>query len=39
MEPADEAIVRHYEAIREEDRISRGLGQLELGHADPSAGA
>ena len=30
MEPADEAIVRHYENIREEDRISHGFGQLEL---------
>jgi ADP-ribose pyrophosphatase YjhB (NUDIX family)/ubiquinone/menaquinone biosynthesis C-methylase UbiE len=27
---SDDAIVRHYEAIREEDRISSGLGQLEL---------
>jgi ADP-ribose pyrophosphatase YjhB (NUDIX family)/ubiquinone/menaquinone biosynthesis C-methylase UbiE len=27
---ADGAIVRHYESIREEDRISAGLGQLEL---------
>lgn len=30
MGPADEAIVRHYEGIREEDRISLGFGQLEL---------
>jgi 8-oxo-dGTP pyrophosphatase MutT (NUDIX family)/ubiquinone/menaquinone biosynthesis C-methylase UbiE len=27
---SEAAIVRHYEAIREEDRISSGLGQLEL---------
>lgn len=26
----DDAILRHYEAIREEDRITAGLGQLEL---------
>jgi SAM-dependent methyltransferase len=26
----DEAVLRHYESIREEDRISSGLGQLEL---------
>ena len=30
MEPADDAVVRHYETIREEDRISEGFGQLEL---------
>ncbi len=30
MEPVDEAIVRHYQSIREEDRISEGFGQLEL---------
>jgi SAM-dependent methyltransferase len=30
MEPADETIVRHYQAIREEARISEGFGQLEL---------
>jgi ubiquinone/menaquinone biosynthesis C-methylase UbiE len=30
MDPLDPAVVRHYEGIREEDRISAGLGQLEL---------
>ncbi len=30
MEPADEAVVRHYEAVREEGRISEGFGRLEL---------
>jgi SAM-dependent methyltransferase len=30
MELADEAVVPHYERIREEERISEGFGQLEL---------
>jgi ubiquinone/menaquinone biosynthesis C-methylase UbiE len=30
MFPVDPAVVRHYEAIREEDRISFGIGQLEF---------
>ncbi len=30
MPRPDQPIVRHYEAIREEDRIASGLGQLEL---------
>ncbi len=30
MEPADDTIVRHYEAHHEEARISEGFGQLEL---------
>jgi ubiquinone/menaquinone biosynthesis C-methylase UbiE len=30
MDPLDPEVVRHYESIREEDRISIGLGQLEL---------
>src|ERR1700730_15756573 len=30
MQPVDAAIIRHYEATREEDRISSGFGQLEL---------
>jgi ubiquinone/menaquinone biosynthesis C-methylase UbiE len=30
MDPLDPAVVRHYESIREEDRISAGLGQLEF---------
>jgi SAM-dependent methyltransferase len=30
MDPLDPAVIRHYESIREEDRISIGLGQLEL---------
>jgi SAM-dependent methyltransferase len=28
--PPDDSVVRHYEAIREEDRIARGFSQLEL---------
>jgi SAM-dependent methyltransferase len=34
MEPLDPAVVRHYTSIREEDRISAGLGQLELSRAE-----
>jgi SAM-dependent methyltransferase len=34
MEPPDPAVVRHYTNIREEDRISVGLGQLELLRAE-----
>lgn len=30
MEDADPAVVEHYQSSREEDRISRGFGQLEL---------
>jgi ubiquinone/menaquinone biosynthesis C-methylase UbiE len=30
MEQPDEAILRHYETVQEEDRISVGFGQLEL---------
>jgi SAM-dependent methyltransferase len=30
MELPDEAILRHYETIQEEDRISAGFGELEL---------
>jgi SAM-dependent methyltransferase len=30
MRQVDPAIVRHYESVREEDRISAGFGQLEL---------
>src|ERR1700685_626015 len=30
MPPPDEAIVRHYASIQEEDRIASGLGELEL---------
>jgi ubiquinone/menaquinone biosynthesis C-methylase UbiE len=28
--PLDDAVVRHYEAVREEDRIAHGFSQLEL---------
>jgi ubiquinone/menaquinone biosynthesis C-methylase UbiE len=28
--PLDDAVVRHYEAVREEDRIAHGLARLEL---------
>jgi ubiquinone/menaquinone biosynthesis C-methylase UbiE len=34
MEPLDPAVVRHYTSIREEDRISTGLGQLERARAE-----
>ena len=34
MEPLDPAVIRHYTNIREEDRISAGLGQLELARAE-----
>jgi ubiquinone/menaquinone biosynthesis C-methylase UbiE len=34
MEPPDPAVIRHYTSIREEDRISAGLGQLELARAE-----
>ena len=30
MQPVDDAILRHYEAVREEDRISEGFGRLEF---------
>ena len=30
MQPVDPAVVRHYDTVREEDRISYGVGQLEL---------
>lgn len=30
VDPVDEAIVRHYENVREEERLAKGLGQLEL---------
>jgi ubiquinone/menaquinone biosynthesis C-methylase UbiE len=30
MDPPDEAILRHYEGMQEEARLSTGLGQLEL---------
>jgi SAM-dependent methyltransferase len=30
MQPVDPAVIRHYDTIREEDRISTGFGQLEL---------
>jgi 2-polyprenyl-3-methyl-5-hydroxy-6-metoxy-1,4-benzoquinol methylase len=30
MEPADDTVLRHYQAHREEGRISEGFGQLEL---------
>lgn len=30
VQPVDPAVLRHYETIREEDRISQGLGRLEL---------
>lgn len=30
MQPPNDAVVRHYENVREEDRIVHGLGQLEL---------
>jgi ubiquinone/menaquinone biosynthesis C-methylase UbiE len=30
MQPLDPAVVRHYETIREEDRIASGIGELEL---------
>jgi 2-polyprenyl-3-methyl-5-hydroxy-6-metoxy-1,4-benzoquinol methylase len=30
MRPVDEAVLRHYEAIQEEDRIAHGFAQLEL---------
>lgn len=30
MGPVDEAVVRHYQAVREEDRIAHGFSQLEL---------
>jgi 2-polyprenyl-3-methyl-5-hydroxy-6-metoxy-1,4-benzoquinol methylase len=30
MKPVDDAILRHYEGVREEDRISYGFAQLEL---------
>lgn len=30
MEPVDDAVIRHYETIREEDRIAHGYSQLEL---------
>jgi ubiquinone/menaquinone biosynthesis C-methylase UbiE len=33
MELPDEAVLRHYEAIREEDRLAMGLGQIELARA------
>lgn len=30
MQPVDPAVVRHYETVREEDRLSYAVGQLEL---------
>jgi 2-polyprenyl-3-methyl-5-hydroxy-6-metoxy-1,4-benzoquinol methylase len=30
MRPIDDAVLRHYETVREEDRIARGFAQLEL---------
>ena len=38
MEQADEAILRHYETIQEEDRISIGFGQLALARVKEKLG-